>query len=73
MDESEKKEGLLKRFKNIESKNEQKLVAIKDQGGRQLEAIRDEGEKQLDAIGKYSTNKSQKQFFTINKMKKQKH
>ena len=58
MYESEKKEGLLKRLKNIESNNEQQLVAIKNQGGRQLEAIRDEGEKQLDAIGKYSTNKS---------------
>ena len=53
----------MKRLKNIESKNEQKLVSIKDQGGRQLEAIRDEGEKQLDAIGKYSINKSQKIFF----------
>ena len=48
LDESEKKERLLKRIKSIEDKNEQ-----------QLEAIRDEGEKQLDAIGKYGVNKSQ--------------
>ena len=31
LDESDKKEGLLKRLKNIESKNEQQLQAIKDQ------------------------------------------
>ena len=81
MNEIQKKEGLLKRLKNIESKNKQQLVAIKDQRGTQLEAIKDEGEKQLDAIDKYSTNKSpthptpppQKKIFTINKMKKQKN
>ena len=38
---SERKEGLLKRLKNIEGKNEQQLEAIRDQGGRQLEAIKD--------------------------------
>ena len=32
LDESDKKEGLLKRLKNIEGKNEQQLDAIKDQG-----------------------------------------
>ena len=31
LDESEKQEGVLKRLKYIESKNEQQLVAIKDQ------------------------------------------
>ena len=70
LDESEKNEGLLKRLKNIESKNEEQLVAIKDQEGRQLEAIRDEGEKQLDAIGSYSTNKSQKITFFNEENKK---
>ena len=39
LDESDKKEGLLKRFKNIEGKNEQKLKAIKDQGEKQLQII----------------------------------
>ena len=39
LDESDKKEGLLKRLKNIEGKNEQQLEAIKDQGEGQLEAI----------------------------------
>ena len=36
LDESDKKEGLLERLKNIEGKNEQQLGAIKDQGERQL-------------------------------------
>ena len=35
----DKKEGLSKRLKNIESKNEQQLEEIKDQGERQLESI----------------------------------
>ena len=39
LDESDKKEGLLKRLKNIEGKNEQQLEAIIDQGERQLYAI----------------------------------
>ena len=60
----------MKRLKNIESKNEEQLVAIKDQEGRQLEAIRDEGEKQLDSIGSYSTNKSQKITFYNEENKK---
>ena len=57
LDESDKKEELLKRLKNIESKNEQ-----------QLEAIKDRGEKQLEAISSYSaTNKSQKVEFDSEK------
>ena len=59
LDESDKKEGLLKRLKNIEGKNEQ-----------QLEAIRDEGEKQLDAIGKYDVNRSQRIRFSNEEDKK---
>ena len=39
LDESDKKEGLLKRLKNIESKNEQQLDAIKDQGKKQLQIL----------------------------------
>ena len=38
LDESDQKEGLLERLKNIEGKNEQQLEVIKDQGKRQLEA-----------------------------------
>ena len=41
MDVSQKNEGLLKRLKNIEGKNEQ-----------QLDLSRDQGEKQFDLIGK---------------------
>ena len=32
LDENDKKEGVLKRLKNIEGKNKDHLVAIKDQG-----------------------------------------
>ena len=39
LDSSEKQEGLLKRIKNIEGKNEQQLDLIKDQGERQLGLI----------------------------------
>ena len=42
-----KKEGLLKRFKNIENNHEQ-----------QLEAIREEGWKQQDASGKDNTDRT---------------
>ena len=46
LDESDKKEGLLKKLKNIEDKNEQQLQAIKNQS----ETIKDQQEKELDAI-----------------------
>ena len=39
LDEGDKKEGLLKRLKNIEDKNEQQLKAIKDQGEKQLQIL----------------------------------
>ena len=45
-----KKEGLLKRLKNIEDKNKEQLKAIKDLG-----------EKQLDAIKKNNQLKNEKQ------------
>ena len=45
----EKNEGLLKRLKNSESKNE-----------NQLDLIRDQNEKQLDTIGKINTNKTKR-------------
>ena len=38
--EEDKKEGLLKRLKNIEGKNEEQLEAIKEQVERQLDAIK---------------------------------
>ena len=46
LDSGEKQEGLLKRLKNIERKNEQ-----------QLDFIRDLGNKQLDLIGRTNVNK----------------
>ena len=36
----DKKEGLLKRLRNIEGKNEEQLKAIKNQGKKQLDAIK---------------------------------
>ena len=36
----DKKEGLLKRPKNIEGKNEEELKAIEDQGKKKLDAIK---------------------------------
>ena len=36
LSEEDKKEGLFKRLKNIEDKNEQQLQVIKDQGGKQI-------------------------------------
>ena len=46
LDQSDKKEGLLKKLKNIEGKNEQQLEAIKD--GEHLQTIKNE--QQLHAI-----------------------
>ena len=39
LDESDEKEGLLKRLKNIEGKSEQQLEAIKEQKEKQLDAV----------------------------------
>ena len=39
LDSSEKQEGLLKRLKNIEDKNDNPLDAIRDHGDRQLDLI----------------------------------
>ena len=39
LDESDKKEGLLKRLKNIAGKNKQQLDAIKDQAKKQLQIL----------------------------------
>ena len=41
LDTSDKKEGLLKKLKYIEGKNEQQLEVIRDQGEKQLEVIKD--------------------------------
>ena len=39
LNESDEKEGLLKRLKNIESKHEEQLKAIKDQGEKQYKYL----------------------------------
>ena len=57
LDESDKKEGVLKRLNNIEGKNKDQLGAIKDDGEKQLDAIKNQGEKQLDATEKQKENK----------------
>ena len=40
LSEEDKKEGLLKKLKNIEGSNEEQLKAIEDQGKKQLEEIK---------------------------------
>ena len=40
LSKEDKKEGLLKKLKNIEDKNEQQLQVIKDQRGKQLEQLK---------------------------------
>ena len=52
LDESDKKEGLLKRLKNIEGKNKDQLEAIKDQGEKQLDAIEKQNENKLKMVEK---------------------
>ena len=55
LSEDDKKEGLFKRLKNIESKNEVQLQEIKDQGEKLLEEIKDISKsntlKVIDEIG----------------------
>ena len=51
LDEKDKKEGLLKRLKNIESKNEKQFDEIEYQGERQLDMIDKHGIKHLNTIG----------------------
>ena len=55
--EEDKKEGLLKKLKNIEGKNEEQLKAIEDQGKKLLEEIKNinVGSKPLKAISFFST------------------
>ena len=57
MSEEDKKEGLLKKIKNIEGKNEEQLKAIKDQGKKQLEEIKNinVSSKPLKTISFFST------------------
>ena len=47
LDGSDKKEGLLKRLKNIEGKNKDQLDEIEYQVDRQLDAIKNKNEKRI--------------------------
>ena len=50
-----KKEGILKKLRNIEDKNEQQLQVIKDQGRKQLEQLKNiDKSKTLKLIDKIS-------------------
>ena len=60
LDESDKKEGLLKRLKNTEGQNKEQLDGIKYQGERQVDMTHKQGKKNLEAI-----NKHQKKFEKI--------
>ena len=63
--ESDKKEGLLKRFKNIEGKNKDQLNKIEYQGQNQLDVIKKQGKKNLESI-----NKQEKQLKIVKNEKK---
>ena len=52
LDESDRKEGVLKRLKNIEGKNKDKLDAIKHQKEKQLDAIEKQKESRLKTTEK---------------------
>ena len=66
LDESDKREGLLKRLKNIEGKNKDQLNEIKYQGQKQLDTIEKQGKKNSKAI-----NKQEKQLKKIKNQKKE--
>ena len=58
LSEDDKKEGLSKKLKNIENKNEEQLQVIKDQGGKQLEELQNiDKNKTLKIIDKISKKK----------------
>ena len=57
LDESDKREVLLKRLKNIEGKNKDQLDAIRNQGEKQSDVVKNQGEKQLNAIEEKKENK----------------
>ena len=52
LEEGDRKEGLLKRLKNIEDKNKEQLHGMEYQGERQLDMINKQGKKQQELIKK---------------------
>ena len=65
LDESDKKEGLLKRLKNTKGRNKEQLDEIKYREERQLDAIEKQGKTNLEAISKQE--KQRKKFNNKNK------
>ena len=65
LDTDDKKEGLLKRLKNIEGKNKDQLDEIEYQGQNQLDLIKKQGKKNLEII-----NRQEKQLREIKNQKK---
>ena len=65
LDESDKKEGLLKRLKNTKGRNKEQLDEIKYREERQLDAVEKQGKKNLEAISKQE--KQRKKFNNKNK------
>ena len=57
LSKEDRKEGIFKRIKNIEGKNEEQLKAIEDQGKKQSEEIKNIniGSKPLKTINFFST------------------
>ena len=68
LDKDDKKEGVLKRLKDIEGKNEEQLTAIKDQGKRQLRLVEDHGKRQLDEIKNNRTDSRLKKISLLSEL-----
>ena len=69
LDVSDRKEGLLKKLKNVEDKNEQQLEAIRDHEQRQLEAIKDFSATNRSKEIKVSSEGSEEQKALINEVR----
>ena len=70
LDKDDKKEGLFKRLKNIEDKNEKQLQVIKDQGEKQLKELKNiDKNKMLKIINEirqnYEVNKLVPKFIKL--------
>ena len=73
LSQDNKKEGLLKKLKNIEDKNKEQLKAIEDQGEKQLEQLKNlDKTKMLKIIDKISKkhDKANKLLLEVKKMDK---
>ena len=73
LSKDDKKEGILKKLRNIEDKNEQRLQVIKDQGRKQLEQLKNiDKSKTLKLIDKISqkNNEANKLLLEFKKIDK---